>query len=372
MTEYGLKRHFDSGAARLLGDLVAQVHPPFDLDGYVAEVGALVPPLELKDRVRVLSDGLRTRLPGDYPQALAILLSVLGDELGEGEGMFNTSWYLMPVARFVEDHGLGHPEESLDAIEQITRRHTGEYAIRPYLDRHHDATMDRVRSWAGSPSLNVRRLASEGIRPRLPWARTLHRFVEDPAPVLEVLEVLRSDPSPYVRKSVANNLNDIARDHPDSVLDVLERWAVESPTPETGWISRHALRVLVKNGDQRALALSGVTGGEHVRADRLVLSPATIRLGESVTLRAEIRNTDRRAHTVAVDYVVHHVRGNGRTLPKVFKLAAVELGPGESRVLEKRHPVREVTTRRYYPGTHVVDLQVNGRVVAGDGFELVT
>lgn len=174
------------------------------------------------------------------------------------------------------------------------------------------------------------------------------------------------------RRGGPPNLNDIARDHPDAVLDVLERWAVESPTPETAWISRHALRVLVKNGDQRALALSGVTGGEHVRADRLVLSPVTIRLGESVTLRAEIRNTDRRAHTVAVDYVVHHVRGNGRTLPKVFKLAAVELGPGESRVLEKRHPVREVTTRRYHPGTHVVDLQVNGRVVAGDGFELVT
>lgn len=371
MEVYGLKRHFDSGAAHLLGELVTQVHPQFDLEAYVTEVGALVPPLELKDRVRVFSDGLRSRLPEDYPQALATLLSILGEELAEGDGMFTTSWYLMPVARFVEDHGLGHPEISLDAIEQITRRHTGEYAIRPYLDQYHEITMERVRTWAGSPNLNVRRLASEGIRPRLPWARTLHRFVQDPTPVLGVLEALHSDPSPYVRKSVANNLNDIARDHPDAVLDVLERWAAESPTPETEWISRHALRVLVKNGDQRALALSGVTGGEHVRADRLVLSPATIRLGESVTLRAEIRNTDRHTHTVAIDYVVHHVRNNGRTLPKVFKLASVELGPGESRVVEKRHPVRAITTRRYYPGTHAIDLQVNGRVVATDEFDLV-
>ncbi|HXV94017.1 MAG TPA: DNA alkylation repair protein, partial [Pseudonocardia sp.] len=143
-------------------------------------------------------------------------------------------------------------------------------------------------------------------------------------------------------------------------------------TPETAWIARHAVRVLVKNGDQRALALCGATGGEHVRADGLRLTPATIRLGEAVTLRAEVRNTDDRSHTVTVDYVVHHVRKNGRTLPKVFKLGSVDLGPGESRVLEKRHAVREVSTRRYYPGEHAVDLQVNGLVVAGGRFELVT
>ncbi|HXV91937.1 MAG TPA: DNA alkylation repair protein, partial [Pseudonocardia sp.] len=228
MAEYGLKRHFDGGAARLLGGMVQQVQPGFDVDGYAEEVQARVPPLELKDRVRVLAEGLRDRLPADYPDAVAVLLAILGEELGEGDGMFNTSWYLMPVARFVEDYGLDHPELSLDAIHEITRRHTGEYAIRPYLDRHFELTMDRVRRWALSPSANVRRLASEGIRPRLPWARTLSRFVEDPHPVLDVLEPLRSDPSAYVRKSVANNLNDIARDHPELVLDVLECWTRES------------------------------------------------------------------------------------------------------------------------------------------------
>jgi 3-methyladenine DNA glycosylase AlkC len=372
MAEYGLKRHFDGGAARLLGGMIQEVHPGFDVDGYAEQVQARIPPLELKDRVRVLAEGLRDRLPADYPDAVAVLLAILGEELGEGDGMFNTSWYLMPVARFVEDYGLDHPELSLDAIHEITRRHTGEYAIRPYLDRHFELTMDRVRRWALSPSANVRRLASEGIRPRLPWARTLSRFVEDPHPVVEVLEPLHSDPSAYVRKSVANNLNDIARDHPELVLDVLERWTRESDTPETAWIARHAVRVLVKNGNQRALALCGATGGGQVRADGLWLTPATIRLGEAVTLRAEVRNTDDRPHTVTVDYVVHHVRKNGRTLPKVFKLGSVDLGPGESRVLEKRHAVREVTTRRYYPGEHAVDLQVNGLVVAGGRFELVT
>ena len=284
--------------------------------------------------------------------------------------MFNTSWFLMPVARFVEEYGLGHPEVSLDAIAEITKRHTGEYAIRPYLEQHHDVAMARVREWAVDPSANVRRLASEGVRPRLPWARTLSRFVRDPHPVLEVLEPLRSDPSEYVRKSVANNLNDIARDNPEVALDTAERWARESDTAETAWILRHGMRVLVKKGDRRALAMLGVTGGEHIRVRDLRLWPRDLQLGGSVTVRVELENSDSAAHSVAVDYVVHHVRRNGRSIPKVFKLATVDLAAGERRVLEKAHPVREVTTRAYYPGEHVVDIQVNGQALATDRFEL--
>lgn len=370
--EYGLKRHFDGGAARLLGGKVAEHHAGFDVEGYAAEVERRIPGLELKDRVLVLAEGLRDRLPADYPAAVAVLLAVLGEELGEGGGMFNTSWFLMPVARFVEEFGLDHPEVSLDAIEEITKRHTGEYAIRPYVERHYELTMARVARWARDPSLNVRRLASEGVRPRLPWARTLHRFVDDPHPVLEILEPLRSDPSEYVRKSVANHLNDIARDHPEIALATAVRWSRESPTDETAWIVKHALRVLVKKGDQRALALLGATGGEHITVHGLRLWPRDLQLPGTVALQVDLENTDTARHSVAVDYVVHHVRKNGRTIPKVFKLATVDLGPGERRTLEKSHAVREVTTRAYYPGEHVVDIQVNGLALASDAFELRT
>jgi len=369
--ELGLKRHFNGDAARLLGDRIEGVRPGFDIDGYVADTERRIPGKELKDRVLVLTEGLRDRLPPDYPEALAILLAILGDELAEGEGMFNASWFLMPVARFVEEYGLDHVDVSLDALEAITRRHTAEYAIRPFLEHHRDATMERVAAWARSPSHNVRRLASEGIRPRLPWARTLTPFVEDPAPVLAVLEPLRSDPSEYVRKSVANNLNDISKDNGGVALATARRWSRESPTPETAWIVKHGLRTLVKKGDQRALAILGVTGGEHLRVSDFTVTPRTLALGGTLALRFEIENTDAAPHDIAVHYVVHHVRRNGRAIPKVFKLAAVRLDPGERRALTKPHVVKEVQTRTYYPGRHIVEVQVNGVVMARDGFELV-
>ncbi|WDZ83561.1 DNA alkylation repair protein [Micromonospora cathayae] len=368
--EYGLKRHFNGDAARLIGGKIRDFHPTFDVDGYATEVERRIPGKELKDRVLVLAEGLRSRLPEDYVESVKILLAILGDELAEGEGMFNVSWYLMPVARFVEEWGLDHPEVSLDALAEITKRHTAEYAVRPYVERHYELTMARMADWARDPSHNLRRAASEGIRPRLPWARTLTRFVKDPQPVLEILEPLRSDPSEYVRKSVANNLNDIAKDSPDIALATVLRWSQESRTPETAWIVKHALRTLVKQGNPEALAIVGVTGGEHIRVSSLRLSPRELTLGDSTTLRFEIENTDRRRHTVAVDYVVHHVRKNGQSIPKVFKLTTLDLAPGERRTVEKAHPVREVSTRRYYPGEHLVDIQVNGQILATDRFDL--
>lgn len=371
-SEYGLKRHFNGEAARLIGGMIRAAHPAFDVEGYAAEVERRIPDKELKDRVLVMSEGLRTRLPQDYPGAVPILLSTLGDELREGEGMFNTSWFLMPVARFVEEYGLDHPELSLDAIEEITRRHTGEYAIRPYIEYHYAPSMRRIGQWAHSPSHNVRRLASEGVRPRLPWARTLDIFVGDPQPVLEVLEPLRSDPSEYVRKSVANNLNDISKDNPEVALATVLRWLEESPTAETTWIVKHGLRTLVKQGDQQALALLGATGGDRIHVSRLRVSPRSVTVGDTLVIDFEIENTDDRAHSVTVDYVVHHVRKNGRSIPKVFKLTTLDLDAGERRSLRKSHPIKEVQTRKYYPGEHLVDVQVNGLVKATERFDLRT
>ncbi|GAB3836519.1 hypothetical protein ACFFMR_00010 [Micromonospora andamanensis] len=369
--EYGLKRHFTGEAARLLGGQIRTVLPTFNVDGYADEVDRRIPGKELKDRVLVLAEGLRSRLPARYVDAVEVLVSILGDELGEGEGMFNTSWYLMPVARFVEEYGLDDPDASLDALTEITKRHTGEYAIRPFIDQHYDTTMKRISAWSVDSSPNVRRLASEGTRPRLPWARTLTRFVEDPQPVLKILEPLRSDPSEYVRKSVANNVNDITRDSPAIALDTVRRWLRESPTPQTNWIVRHGLRTLVKKGNQEALTLLGATGGEHVEVVALRCSPASVRIGDKVMLRLDVENTDDRPHSVTLDYVVHHVRSGGRSIPKVFKLARVDLAAGERRSIEKAHPMREIATRRYYPGEHLVDIQVNGLVKATGSFELL-
>ncbi|MFD7899425.1 DNA alkylation repair protein [Streptomyces sp. NPDC059743] len=369
-SEYGLKRHFNGDAARLLGGKIRAVHPEFDVDGYAAEVERRIPGKELKDRVLVLTEGLRSRLPADFAEAVGILVSILEDELAEGEGMFNVSWYLMPVARFVEEYGLDHPEVSLDALVEITKRHTAEYAIRPFIENHYELTMKRMPAWTADPSHNVRRMVSEGTRSRLPWARTLTLFVKDPQPVLDVLEPLRSDPSEYVRKSVANNLNDISKDAPQIALATALRWSEESPTPETAWIVRHGLRTLVKKGDQQALTILGATGGEHIRVPSLRITPQAVALGDTFAICLDIENTDGRSHSVAVDYVVHLVRKNGRSIPKVFKFTTLELAAGERRTLEKSHTIKAIQTRTYYPGEHVIDIQVNGLVRATDRFDL--
>ncbi len=372
--EYSLKNHFDATAARVLGESVHQVHPGFDVDGYAAEVGRRVGPLELKERVLVMAEGLRDRLPEHYPDAVGVLVAALepAAALGEDGGMYNEGFHLMAVARFVEEFGLDHPEASLPALVEITKRHTSEFAIRPFVQRHYEPAMALVRACAVDPDPNVRRFASEGIRPRLPWARRLPRFVDDPGPVLAVLELLRSDPSKFVRTSVANNLNDISREHPEVVLDLAERWTEQSPTPETAWTVRHALRTLVKRGDQRALALLGATGGEHVVARGMAVEPGVLVLGGALVVRVDLVNTDTRPHRVIVDYVVHHVRSNGGRNPKVFKWTAVELSAGERRTLERKHAVRPISTRSYYPGEHLVEVQVNGLVKASAGFELRT
>lgn len=368
--EHSLKKHFDGAAARRLGDSIRAVFPGFDVESYAAEVDREVGPLELKDRVLVMARGLRDRLPGHYPEAVSVLVASLKAPLGEDEGMFNEGFHLMAVARFVEEYGLEHPESSLPALVEITKRHTGEFAVRPFVRRHYEPTMALMRACAVDPDHNVRRFASEGIRPRLPWASRLPEFVAAPLPVLEVLEELRSDPSKYVRTSVANNLNDIAREHPDLVLDLVERWTRESPTPETAWTVRHALRTLVKEGDQRALALLGATGGEHVLAHGLALSPGVLELGGTLLVRVELENTDTRPHMTVVDYVVHHVRADGSRGRKVFKWTNVELCSGERRSLEKKHPVRPISTRTYHPGEHLVEVQVNGLVKASAAFDL--
>lgn len=373
MADGGFKAHFGEDTARLLGGEIERVHPTFDTVGYASEVARLVDGKELKARVAVMAAGLRTRLPQDYVEAIGILVASLGEELAEGEGMFDKGWYLMPVARYVEEYGLDEPEASIDALVEITKRHTAEYAIRPYVERHYELTMDRLGALVGDPSHNVRRMVSEGLRPRLPWAKRLERFVVDPGPVLDLLEALRSDPSLYVRKSVANNLNDISKDHPALVVDTARRWSSESPTDHTAWIVRHGLRTLVKKGDPQAMAVLWPTRDDKdVRICDLEITPSEIAIGEAVRLRFELVNHDRDDHEVSVDYVVHHVRRDGGALPKVFKLRTLGLAAGERRTVEKTHAIKVVRTRKYHAGEHRVDIRVDGRVLASATFALTT
>lgn len=254
MASKKLKDWFDRELAVLLAQNIQNQHPAFDSLEFIEQVDKGVKNLELKARVELIADLLHAHLPNDYPQSIKILMAILGPE-NEGEtGMFTEGYWLMPVAKYVEKYGLDHFSESIAAIEEITKRHTGEYCIRPFLEIYPEKTLAIMKKWSLDPNFHVRRLASEGVRPRLPWAKKIDRFVADPTPILPILDNLKDDPSRFVQKSVANTINDILKDNDPIGMEILRRWAKDTP-PNRQWIIKHALRNERKKNNPEALVI---------------------------------------------------------------------------------------------------------------------
>ncbi len=363
------KDYFDATLAQRLAADIGRVYPTFAHAAFVQQVATGVPPLELKERVALIGRALHAHLPPDYPHALSILAATLGAPLVGERGMFTHGYHLMPVAWYVETYGLAHPEQSLAMLREITRRFSSEFAIRPYLLHHRDMTLTHLHAWADDPDVHVRRLVSEGTRTRLPWATRLQPFIDDPQPVLTLLTKLRHDPSPYVRKSVANNLNDLSKDHPDVVLTTLAAWQRDS-SPQTQWITRHALRTLVKHQHPTALHLVGAEPPQ-LTVHSLTLAPPVVAFGTAFTLSLDITSTAATAQALQLDYQVHLLRGNGQHHARTFRLARLTLAAGERRTLSKQHAMRPVTVRRYYAGSHRVTVLANGSALGEATFTLV-
>jgi 3-methyladenine DNA glycosylase AlkC len=331
--------------------------------------------LELKARSEHVSRALQAVLPKDFDRAAGVLeRSLAPARLDEDLGALQTSaaglagWVIWPMTDFVARVGLDEPARALQALHALTQRFTAEYAVRPFLDRHRELTFGVFHGWLSDPSAHVRRLVSEGSRPRLPWGMQLKFLVADPSPTLPLLEVLQHDASPYVRRSVANHWNDIAKDHPDLVAEWLERH-LAGASKERRAMMKHASRTLIKKGHARVLKAWGI--GAPLRGDaELRISPKKATIGGSVALEVRLRSSSPKAQRLVVDYVVHHVTASGTTSPKVRKGWNLELGPHEDRRLSKQHSLRVVSTRRYHRGKHAVDLLVNGKVVAGAQFVL--
>ncbi|OHO27894.1 hypothetical protein HMPREF2656_02905 [Corynebacterium sp. HMSC034B08] len=358
-----MKDYFNADTAQKLG---AQLG--IDGEEYAAWVAPRVEGLEILDRVTVFAQGLQERLEGDYVEMVGGVVEKLGPELAEGEGYFNHAFHLWPVSRFIELYGVDDPEVSLDAIEALTRVFTGEFAVRPFLDRYPALTMPRVHQWAGSDSHNVRRLASEGIRPRLPWAKVYTPFVENPLPIIPVLDRLYDDASLFVRKSVANNLNDIGRTHPELALATASRWSA-SGAPHAAWVVERGLRGLIKRGNSEALELAGFSTPTAITVTRPEF-PHAVAIGEKATLSATLTNTGNTVANALANYRVHFLKKNGTRQPSVFRLGKFALAPGETRVVAKTHAFRVISTRTYYPGTQAVSLVINGHEGELVDFEL--
>ena len=249
-----LKLWFDRDLAVLLADKLLSNGVQFDKDAFVHIATQELDDLELKGRVEYIADALYQHLPFDYEEAISRLVAILGPENEKETGMFKEFYWVMPIAKYVEKYGLANFDTSMHAIYKITKRNTGEYTIRPFLEKHPEKTLSLLEQWSKDPNKHVRRLASEGVRPRLPWATKLDQFIQDPAPILPILENLKDDPSKYVQKSVANCINDILKDNPIVGKTFIESW-VPHATKQRKWIIKHALRNLVKANEDWAVKI---------------------------------------------------------------------------------------------------------------------
>lgn len=369
MTYEPLKNQFGPDVVTRIGEMIEEAWPTFDRRRYESLALDGFEELELTPRGRHISDALAQTLPDDRAEAMRILIRSLGPA-GEGEKLTGMAAFLyLPHSIFVAEHGVDHFETAMEAQYEITRRFTSEFSIRTYLERFPDRTLARLREWASDPDVHVRRLVSEGTRPRLPWAGRLRAFQEDPAPVLELLERLKDDPEEYVRRSVANNLNDIAKDHPETVIEVTRRWASDADETLMKLI-RHALRTLVKAGDPDALAVLGYTPESPVEVRGVTCTPSRAEIGGKVALVFEIENRSDAPAPVLVDFRVHFVKANGEAKPKVFKGSEFVIEPGAVESLRRTVSLRQHSTRTHYPGRHEVDVLVNGVVRPGTAFEL--
>ena len=358
-------------AVALIGGAFKSVHPGFDEQGFQADGSDGLERLELKDRVQHIAGALRKHLPEDCVAALTIIRKAADVwPRPSSENDVLNGFVAWPMIDWVGLYGVDHPEDSLETLRRITHLFSAEFAIRPFLIHHTELTLARLDAWTRDENEHVRRLVSEGTRPRVPWGIRLKQFEENPEPTLALLEKLKDDPSEYVRRSVANHLNDISKVHPDTVVAVCRRWS-KGAGKERQWIIRHATRTLIKKGDPAALQLLGFDLRPKLALRNFSLSQERLHVGDSLTFSVELESASAERQRIVIDYLIHYRKANGGTAPKVFKLRTVELGPGERVSLQKRHSFRPVTTRRHYPGGHAVEVVANGGTLARKEFELL-
>lgn len=364
-----LKNQFGVEIPGNIARMIFQVFPTFEQEAFVKDALVGYEALELMPRGLKIARTLRGYLPSNYPEAAEILLDSLGAKLEQTHGHGMAPFLYLPHVCFVAEYGLDHFEVSMRAQYELTQRFTAEFSIRPFLEKHTEATLDRLKDWAKDPSPHVRRLVSEGTRPRLPWAPHLREFQKYPQPVLALLELLKDDSDLYVRRSVANNLNDIGKDHPALLVETAHRW-MKNATEERRWLVNHALRSAVKRGELGALEVLGFREEAKISLVNARIAPQLAMIGGSVEIYFEVTNTDSRRQRVLVDFRIHFVKAHGKTNPKVFKLSAIDLAPCETIHMRKTVSLSDMTTRKHYVGTHKVDVVLNGRTRSLGAFEL--
>ncbi|MDX2247382.1 MAG: DNA alkylation repair protein [Bacteroidia bacterium] len=346
-----LKNLYNEKFFRSLVRSFQSVYVNFDAEGFMTRIyDDQWENRELKDRLRHITRSLHATIALPYRETLEILKPVAAQQRYGFECMF--------FPDFVELYGMHDWEASLPALEFFTRFSSSEFAIRPFILAQPERMMMQMREWSTHENEHVRRLASEGCRPRLPWAIALPAFKKDPSLIFPILENLKADPSLYVRKSVANNLNDISKDHPQRVLETAENWI--GTHAHTDWILKRACRTLLKNGDTRALMLFGFGNPYTVEARNLQVLPKLLQMGEEISFSFEVIHHSPQPQKLRIEYALGFVKANGSLSRKIFQITENFFEGGKPFSFTKKYTFRDMTTRKHYPGEHKIAILVNG------------
>ncbi|NMX70417.1 DNA alkylation repair protein [Pseudomonas sp. WS 5111] len=356
-----LKEIFNLERLQHIADEMSAVYPSFDAKGFLKHAIGDLDGLSVMQRMARVSESLHAVMPLDYPQTLEHLYALAP--------RLNSGFVSLFLGHYVASYGLDDFQRSMGALKYFTTFGSAEFAVRAFLLKDFERTLAVMQQWSLDDNEHVRRLASEGSRPRLPWSFRLAQVQADPRLCASFLENLKADSSLYVRKSVANHLNDITKDHPDWVLQVIESWSLDNP--HTAWIARHALRSLIKQGNTRALTIIGAGARAEVKIHQFKVEPAVIRLGERINLSFTLESLASAPQKLVVDYAIDYVKSAGHSAAKVFKLKAFTLGAGERHTVLRGQHIRDMTTRKHYPGQHTVHVLVNGERLGSTGFELI-
>ncbi|MBL1419175.1 MAG: DNA alkylation repair protein [Alphaproteobacteria bacterium] len=337
----------------------------FDVDGFVTASMDGLEQLELKARILHIITALHQHLPRDFIETANILMAA-GEKWQKGDenGSFSV-FAIWPLIDYVGVYGLDKPEKALDALEVLTPLFSAEFAIRPFINQHFELTYQRLNQWVSHENEHVRRLVSEGIRPRLPWGLQLKQFIKNPTVVVELLELLKDDEAEYVRRSVANNLNDISKNHPELVVSICNKWLKEASKLEyknRNWIARHATRGLVKQGYPPVFSLLGYSENLDVELRDLSLKKDHIKMGEALEFNFVL--TANKPQKFVLDFAIHFMKANGKLAAKTFKLKNIIMKNGETLNIKKQQWFKPITTRKYHAGAHKLEILLNGRTFA--------
>jgi 3-methyladenine DNA glycosylase AlkC len=352
------KNMINEKVALQMAQAIARSYPKFDQKNFVKNIARDLAPLELKARVIFLALRLREYLPENQKEALPILGKAIKQNETDSVGLNGFS--VWPFTEYIARFGMEDFDLSMIILKEMTKVFTAEFAVRSFFLFDEKSTLKHFKLWVKDENEHVRRLVSEGSRPLLPWGQKIPNFVKNPKITWELLEILKKDSAEYVRKSVANHLNDHSKNHPDLVVEKLLEWKKsDNGSAELDWVIRHATRTLIKKGHPKAFLLHGVEAGKIAVLTQKVLTKK-VKLGGALEVEIVIANLGKKPQKIILDSEISLLKANGSHNVKCFKGKGLTLAPKEEQKVTLRIPLRPVTTRTYYSGKHYWNSKVNG------------